>query len=216
MSTRTESSLLKRTMQVLLALAMALYFAPGLLLTPQKAWADTVTEGGVAITVTDGKASVDNLAKLKLAVKSASVTTIEVTADIVIDRAVSITRNLTINGGEHVIRVATPYVNEAGACLGIGYSKHNVFTIGSGVTATLSNMTVYGGNCASAGGIVVNGTLVADNISISRSYRGLYIGSSGTASLTKCNIVSNVCEYGGGVLCHNGTYSGAAFLDSLT
>lgn len=213
MSTRTESSLLKRTMQVLLALAMALYFAPGLLLTPQKAWADTVTEGDVTITVTDGEASVDNLAKLKLAVKTTSVTTINVTADITIDGTVSITRDLTINGDDHVIRVATPYVNEAGACLDSGYT-YNVFTIDSGpidssrAVVTLKNMTIYGGKASggNAGGIIVNsGTLQAENVTIARSYRGLYIGSNGTASLTKCNIVRNVCGYGGGAVCEGGT-----------
>ena len=146
MSSRIESSLLKRTMQVLLALAMALYFAPGLLLAPQKAWADTVTEGDVTITVTDGEASVDNLAKLKLAVKTTSVTTINVTADITIDGAVSITRNLTIDGSNKTIQVAVPYVNEAGACLDSGYSTYNVFTIDSSrAVVTLKNMTIYGG-----------------------------------------------------------------------
>lgn len=213
MSTRTESSLLKRTMQVLLALAMALYFAPGLLLAPQNAWADTtnVTENDVTITVTDGEASVDNLAKLKLAVKTSSVATINVTADITVDEAVSITRNLAIDGRDHVIQVATPYVNEAGSCPDSDYSTYSVFTIGNGVTAKLNNMTIYGGYGdsdagAGAGGIVVNGTLVADNVNISRSYRGLYIGgSSAKACLTSCNIVRNVCGYGGGAVCARGT-----------
>lgn len=196
MNVRTWSHPLKRTMLVLLALAMALYFAPSALLAPQKAWA---ADGGAAAGSSD-TATVSDLADLQSAISNASTKTIVVTQAIVLSEGVE------IDGNNKTIQVEVPYTDETGAVMGSGFSEYGVFTVDSNVNVSLKNMTIFGGKTSNAGGIAVNsGTLTAENVTVARSCRGLYIASDAKASLTDCNIVRNVCDYGGGVLCAGGT-----------
>lgn len=199
MNVRTWSHLLKRAMLVLMALAMALYFAPGALLAPQKAWA---ADGGAAAGSSD-TATVNDSAGLESAIDDTSVKTIVVT------QAIELTSDTTIDGGGKTIQVEAPYTDETGAVCGSGFSGYGVFTVNNNANVTLKNMTIFGGKSSettSAGGIAVeSGTLNAENITVARSCRGLYIASGAKASLTGCNIVRNVCGYGGGVLCAGGT-----------
>ena len=195
METRAEISLPRRALRIALALMMALYFAPGLLL-PQRAWADegSALSGG-AITVSD-------LSGLQSAVNNSSVNTI------IVSTTIALPDETTIDGNGKTIQVPTPYADASGACPSSGAgdsSSWSVFAVTGDVT--LKNMTVYGGyqTTSTAGGITVSsGTLRAENVTIARSFRGLYVGSSTKASLTNCNVVRNVCGYGAGIVCYGG------------
>lgn len=169
MNVRTWSHPLKRTMLVLLALAMALYFAPSALLAPQKAWA---ADGGAAAGSSD-TATVNDLEGLQSAISNASTKTIVVT------RAFALSESVEIDGNNKTIQVEVPYTDETGAVMGSGFSEHGVFTVNSNANVSLKNMTIFGGKTSNAGGITVDsGTLTAENVTVARSCRGLYIASN--------------------------------------
>lgn len=200
MNARTGSHPLKRAMLVLLALAMALYFAPGALLAPQRAWA---ADGG-AVAGSSGTTTASSLEELQSAINDTSVNTIVVT------QVIELASDVAIDGDNKTIQVEVPYTDETGAVRDSGFSEHGVFAINNNANVTLKNMTIFGGKITSAasgaGGIAVeNGVLNAENVTVARSCRGLYIASGAKASLTGCNIVRNVCDFGGGVLCASGT-----------
>lgn len=190
-----ETSVFKRALRVALALFMALYFAPGLIASPQKAYAD-------ATTSTNNTARVNDLTGLQSAIGNSSVGTI------VVSKTISLTGSASIDGDGKTIQVAAPYADASGACASGATSGYSVFDISPGATVTLKNMTIYGGGTSdTAGGIVLGDSAIlnADNVTIARSHRGLSIGSNAKASLANCNIVRNVCGYGAGVLCDGGT-----------
>lgn len=197
METRTETSVFKRALRVTLALFMALYFAPGLMAVPQSAHADDETVASNTVTV-------DDLTALQGAIVNPSVDTI------VVSQTIRLSDNTKIDGNGKIIQVETPYVDASGACASGATSSYSIFSISSGTAVELKDMIIYGGINTyenTAGGITLNAgaTLNAENLTIARSYRGIYIEKGAKASLTNCNVVRNVSSYGAGVLCSGGT-----------
>ena len=157
-----------------------------LLMLPSAAWAEV---------------NVSTFAELQTAILSGSEAVINITADITNASELTINRNVTINGNGHTIRVATPYLNEDGT-VAAGASSGGVFTINSGCTVTLTNMTIMGGTCSNTSAAINNyGILTLDHITMIRCNRGLYnYGANAVAVLTNCVLIRNAAAYGGGLL----------------
>ena len=135
---------------------------------------------------------------------SSSESIINITADITNASELAISRDVTIDGKGHTISVPTPYLNEDGTKAD-NPSSNGVFTISSGRTVNLKNMTVMGGKFAdenTTNAAIYNlGTLTLDHVTMTRSHRGLSnSGSGAVAVLTNCVLIRNEAKYGGGLL----------------
>ncbi len=119
---------------------------------------------------------------------------------IIVDSTIVLLDGTTLDGSGKVIMVPVPYMDADGRAHGTGYSEFTIFHISSGAHVVLKNMTLLGGRSSDAGCLEVNSSyLYAENVQFSRAYRGVsFYGSS--AVLKNCNVVRNVCEYGGGML----------------
>ena len=112
----------------------------------------------------------------------------------------TISKNLTIDGGTHSVTVS-------------GNNAVRVFTVNSGVTFNLNNITVANGktpdgsNCPAAcgGGILNNGTVNVTNSAFSGNsayYSGGGIYNFGTLNVTNSTFSGNSANYssGGGII----------------
>jgi len=124
-------------------------------------------------------------------------------SEIIITQQINITSNVTLNGHGALVRAEHPYIAEDGVVRDGVYSEYNIFRITSGTSATMQNMTIWGGKDTS-GAIYNKGTLTMENVTVTRSYRGIY-NEEGKMTLKNCNIVRNICNYAGGILCYGGT-----------
>ena len=101
-------------------------------------------------------------------------------------------KTLTINMNGHTIdRASKPY----------GYSR--AFTVDGNLTLTGAG-TVKGGYDKNGAGLLVNGTLTTNNVTIedNRAGRwggGVYIGSGASFTMNGGSITKNIAEHGGGV-----------------
>ncbi len=114
-----------------------------------------------------------------------------------------------IDGHGATVSVVYPYISEDGVIRDGEFSNYCLFHLSEGRSATIKNMVIVGGmvtgnNDANSAAVFNAGTLTMENVTITRSYRGLNIGYGGTAILKNCNIVRNVCTYAGGILCNGG------------
>lgn len=174
--------------------------------TPQELWMTVKAETVSAETVT-----VATLEELQAALANASV------KEVIVANTISLPEGTSLDGGGKMVRVEHPYINENGIVSESGYSTYAVFEIpaGSGGPAvTIANMTIMGGGSddakgiwIEAGGICVgaDAKLIMTNVTVTRSRRGLSIGRSAVATMKNCNIVRNVADFGGGILCASGT-----------
>ncbi len=136
--------------------------------------------------------------------------TVEIVADVTaLEETVVVYKNLTIKGNGHTVKVRTPYVEESGY-VAQNYTKETryVFVVNQDVTASISDVSVMGGGGYAGEGILNNGILTLDNVTITRSCGGFYNAGdvtttpwiSSRAYLYNCRIVRN-CRYcGGGIL----------------
>lgn len=160
-----------------------------LLMLPVAAWAEV---------------NVSTFEELQTAILSGSESIINITADITNASQLTISRDVTIDGKGHTLSVPTPYLNEDGTEAD-NPSSNGVFTINSGHTVNLKNMTVMGGKFADENttyaAIYNEGTLTLDHVTMTRSHRGLSnSGSGAVAVLTNCVLFRNAAKYGGGLL----------------
>ncbi len=95
-----------------------------------------------------------------------------------------------------------------------------VFQVDSGVTASISGLTITGGSDINGGGLAnYGGTATLTNCTVSGNTAainggGLYITSSGTTTLTDCTVSGNIAgQNGGGLYVNN---YGAATLTNCT
>ena len=131
---------------------------------------------------------------------------------VIVSQTITLTDGTDLDGNGKTVQVAVPYLEESGVTSD-SPSNYNVFTVDSGSTVTIKNMQIFGGkkqyndgsNYSFVGGIIIDGTLTLENITIARSCRGLCVSSSGKAVLKNTNIVRNQCTFGGGILCAGGT-----------
>lgn len=135
--------------------------------------------------------------------------------EIVVTQCITLPDDTVLDGHGAIVRVVCPYVSEDGIVRDGEYSDYSVFELSGNKTATLKNMKIFGGKKVDNHGAVYGAvfvyeettnipTLTMENVTISRSYRGLD-NNGGKVVLKNCNIVRNVCDYGGGILCAGGT-----------
>ena len=97
-----------------------------------------------------------------------------------------------------------------------GGEHSRVFQVDGGVTATISGLTITGGNTANNGGGLYNdgGTATLTNCTVSGNttapsspsgYGGGLFNLNGTVTLTNCTVSENYSYYGGGLDNLNGT-----------
>jgi hypothetical protein len=114
----------------------------------------------------------------------------------------TLTRSVTIDGTGHTITVDGGCVFIGGACTSGGVT---VFTVNSGVTASLSNLSLQEGRgLTTDGGAIANsGILSVTNSTISNSEGhgagGGGILNSGTLTVTNSTITGNLGDAGGGI-----------------
>lgn len=139
--------------------------------------------------------------------KTASITlaadlVVPAATDTTTNAALSLTYNVTIDGGGHTISVEHPYVEEDGR-LCASPTKGGVFYIDNSATVTIKNATIMGGQVTDSkqqAAIQVNkGYLTLEYVTLTRSNKGLSIVSDeGRAVLKQCNVVRNVALASGG------------------
>ena len=170
----------------------------------------SVPVSGATLTVSDTTDNQSDTNSLRWAVNNAgSGDTINFsfacpgTTSITVNSALDINKNLTITG-------------PGAACLTIfGTNQSRVFTVESGVTASISGLTIADGKDVIVGGGVFNlGTLslsdcvVTGNFvpfNMGNSVGGGGIGNAGTLTLTNCSVSNNTSDAtGGGIRNANG------------
>ena len=89
-----------------------------------------------------------------------------------------------------------------------GGNASRVFQVDSGVTASISGLTITKGNAGSGGGLLNFGTLSLTNCTVNDNF-AVFIGGGldnrGTATLTNCTVSGNTVLRGGGGLFNRGT-----------
>ena len=131
-----------------------------------------------------------------------------VTGAINLGSGLTISSNLTITG---------PGASSVAVKGGGSSSNFSVFTVNnSGVTASISGLTISNGNASFGGGVnnAGNLTLTNDRISGNSAQDGAGVYNSGTATLTNDTISGNSASYYGGGVCND--YHGTATLTNDT
>ena len=92
-----------------------------------------------------------------------------------------------------------------------GGGTSRVFQVDTGVTASISGLTITGGNANNGGGLANYGGMVtltdctvSDN-SASNNGGGVYLNNGGTATLTDCTVTGNSSSSNGGGLANDGS-----------
>lgn len=126
-------------------------------------------------------------------------------SEIIITQKIDLPDGANLNGNGAMLRVVAPLICEDGVIRPTNPSEYNLFKINSNCSVTISNMTIIGGKIGEndTGAIYNQGLLEMENVTITRSYRGLN-NNSGIVVMKDCNIVRNVCSYAAGILCAGG------------
>jgi hypothetical protein len=171
----------------------------------------TTDSGGVAGTPGDLRFAIT---QVNAGTGTGDTITITAAGTIILGSALpALTKNVAITGptsGAGIVIDGGCTVNGSGVCQsGTGVT---VFTVNSGVTVNLSNLTIQHGNRAAGAGAgidneggtlsVTNCTLAANNSSASGG--GIY-NNSGTLSVTNSTLSANSAAFGGGIYTLGGT-----------
>ncbi len=121
-------------------------------------------------------------------------------------------QTITLTSGElNVTSSITIQGPGAGKLAVSGGGSSEVFDIGSGVTATISGLTITDGNAANGGGISNAGTLTLESCAVTDSQATGFIGggggidNSGTLTLESTTVAGNLSTYSGGGIYNSGT-----------
>ena len=122
-------------------------------------------------------------------------------------------QTVTLTGGQLELTGTTGTETITGPAAGVtvsGGGKTRVFQVDGGVTASLTGLTITGGNTAGNGGGLynVNGTTTLTNCTVSgnsaNSGGGGVASNYGAMILASCTVSGNSAEGGGGVFNHQG------------
>jgi hypothetical protein len=110
------------------------------------------------------------------------------------------------------IKIATNLTIEGPGASDLAVSGNNavqVFDVPSGITATISGISIEDGSSSQGGGIAINGTLGLNDVTVSGN-NGSYIGggiiNNGSLTVTDSTVADNSAgEGGGGIMNYNGT-----------
>ena len=132
--------------------------------------------------------------------------TIAPMATVAISKSITINglgaNNLAISGGGSSAATNEGFRQDAGG--------HQVFSIVSGATVAITNLTIEDGLNASGGGINNAGTLTLSNVAVSNNYTshnggGVYNTTTGTLTVYDSTISNNGSYYNGGGIYNAGT-----------
>jgi len=142
--------------------------------------------------------TVNNLAELQAALQDANENT-----TIIVTECIGIAyQDAELDGHGATISVPEPFINADGT-INDDASDFGVFYIDNG-NVTLKNMTIIGGgipsyfNGNSAIRVYNDSTITMENVTVTRSNRGIYASDS-KLLCKNCNIVRNVADNGGGI-----------------
>ncbi|MHB1560624.1 MAG: beta strand repeat-containing protein, partial [Isosphaeraceae bacterium] len=128
------------------------------------------------------------------------------------DRTVFATaQTITLTAGQLELSTGTTTITGPAAGVTIsGGGSSRVFQVDNGVTASLSGMTITGGNAGygPGGGLLNSGTATLTDVTVSGNsakYLGGGLLNSGTATLTDVTVSGNSAKYLGGGLDNKGT-----------
>lgn len=174
------------------------------------AYADQAT-ADASVVAQNGTTSYASLAD---AVRAASAgDTVELVADVLaLPEAVTIGKNLTLEGNGHLVRVPRVFVDESGYVTDdYTLDFDAVIVVTNGTDAALRNLRVMGGGKIKAdteGGnfscIDNFGTLLMENVTVTRSNGGVYNNEGAKLYMDNCRLVRN-CRFCGGGLYNHGT-----------
>jgi hypothetical protein len=178
-----------RSPRGLIALLVALAWSVGMNLGAQAATTWTVCAGGCDYT------------SIKAAIAAPTTLdgdTLAIAAGIYTEAGITVDKSLTLQGER-----AAPTIVQAATSKGAASDR--VFTIASGVTATLQDLTIRYGRAmrGEGGGIRNDGTLTLTRSTIrgnKASYEGGGIRNDGTLTLTQSTIRGNTASDGGGLI----------------
>ncbi|MCE9563151.1 MAG: hypothetical protein K8U57_14000, partial [Planctomycetes bacterium] len=122
-------------------------------------------------------------------------------------------QTITFTNGRLAITDTTGTTTITGPAAGVMVNGNNlsgVFSVATGVTASLSRMIITGGLAPfGGGGVLNNGTLTLTDSTLAgntATFGGGGVFNNGTATVTNCTIFGNDAVFGGGVF-DNGTLS---------
>jgi uncharacterized repeat protein (TIGR02543 family) len=153
-------------------------------------------------TIVKAETAVGTFDELTTALADTNVTEITLSADITATAALTISRNVAINGAGHTISAVTTGLNEQGIVQS-NSSGYNIFAISSG-TVNFNDLTILGGG-DSAIAVANTAKLTGNNIRIMRSYPcqngagGGAISNGGTVILINSAIIRNAAAFAGGI-----------------
>ena len=122
-------------------------------------------------------------------------------------------QTITLTGGQLELSDSVTIQGPATGQVTIsGNAASRVFQIDGGTTVNLSELTITAGSASNGGGIADFGNLTLSNSMITNSTAsgnggGLYVSSTGSATLTGCTVSGNVAHDGGGIDNDHGTLS---------
>lgn len=158
---------------------------------------------------------VSSLADLKTALASAS------SELIIVDNSITLTDGTSLDGHGKTVSVLSPYLSAEGT-INKTYSNYRVFTVESKANVTIKNITILGGYEIGdityekgAGGILVGAEAIlnAENVTITRAFRAVFLSAKSKGLFKNCNIVRNACDWGAGIEVYN---SATALLDGCS
>ena len=162
--------------------------------------------GNKKISADSSLITVSNIEELEEALNKANQDT-----EIIVSQTINLPGNTKLDGHGATVRVETPYIQADGK-VGDEYSNYGVFKINGDVK--IENMKIMGGsdykdgtpglNVEFAAIQVPNGIVDLQNITVTRSGRGISIGREACVVLCNSQIVRNAYPYGGGIYCRGG------------
>ena len=146
------------------------------------------------------------------AVRAASAgDTVTMVADVaILPERIVIDKNLTIEGDAHLVKVRSPYVDGSGyVTADFTQEFDSVIYVHPGCDVTIRNLHVMGGGVirgdwdnAGKYGIVNDGVLLLDDVTVTRSNGAVYNRVGGRMRMEDCRIVRNCRHSAGGFYNH--------------
>ena len=162
----------------------------------------TTSDTGSAASFADCTTAANTICRLRDAIAFATSGTDTVVFNSTGRGTIALTNTLTLGTN---VTISGP-ASGAGVTVD-GNRAVGVFVVGSGVTASISNLTIANGNAANGGGILNNGTLTLTNSALTGNHAGDNGGAilnSGTLAVTNSTFSGNAAS-AGGALFNDGT-----------
>ena len=179
----------------------------------QEGWMFSYADEQTAMGAVVAKVGEGAFTTISDAVRAASAgETVTIVADVtILPEQIAIDKNLTIEGDAHLVKVRSPYVDVSGyVTADFTQEFDSVVSVNQDCDVTIRNLHVMGGGVirgdvdnAGRHGIVNDGVLMLDNVTVTRSNGAVYNRVGGHLRMEDCRIVRN-CRYSAGGLYNHG------------